>query len=1030
MSMNKGKYNMASTLPAGSAATVNILIAEDSPTQAQRLLHVLRQRGWNVSSAANGREALAMALESRPALIISDVVMPEMNGYELTRAVKTRPALRDVPVILVTTMSDPQDVIRGLECGADCFILKPYDETHLVDRVQYILLNREFRHAHDSGMGVEIHFNGQRHYITADRLQILNLLLSTYDAAIQRNQELSASQEALERTTAEMQAGNRFLDSLIEHMPVAIFVKDATDLVSVRVNRAAEALVGRPREELLGKPPFSVLPPEAAEAFNAASNRVLIEGTVEDIVWPDVPTVDGGKLSLHTRMVPVLDGYGDPSHLLIMCDDVTNQVRAEAELKALNAELMRKTAELERARHEAEEANRAKSAFLAAMSHEIRTPMNGVLGMVDVLHQSSLKGYQAEMVDLIRESAFSLLSIIEDILDFSKIEAGKLEVESAPVAVADVAEKACSLLNNLAAKKNVQLVLFIDPAIPAQVLGDALRMRQVLINIVNNAIKFCSGGERVGQVSVRVTLAGSSRSQATLELRVTDNGIGMDERTQARLFTSFSQADVSTTRRFGGTGLGLAISNHLVTLMGGRISVYSAPGEGATFIVHLPCALLPNVPPSVTPVPSSDLLGLHCVVVGGDEGLGNDHAVYLELGGAIVERAVSLAEARARTLSLPAGIAIWLVYRDSLFAADELRAAAAPIAGRDIRVVVVSFDRELMQERPLDMMLDGNALGRGRLVKAVALAAGRIQDQGEDERAGSLGLGHQPPSRKEALRQGRLVLITEDNETNQKVILRQLSLLGIAADVVADGQAALALWRSGDYALLLTDLHMPLMDGYQLTSAIRAEERAGGRKRIPIVALSANAVKDEVQRCQALGMDDYLSKPALLVDLSSMFQKWLPPLPAAHAHGESMGQADQLMDTHETTATRRPGDQAASGAGVSLPMDMRVLADLVGEDTEVIDEFVREFRLTLREGAAHIRAAASAGQTIAMAQVAHKLKSSARAMGALGLGALCERIEREGGTGPAGDGAVLLPAFEAEVAMIEKYLASIDKGRP
>jgi len=1020
---------MASTLPASSAATVNILIAEDSPTQAQRLLHVLRQRGWNVSSAANGREALAMALESRPALIISDVVMPEMNGYELTRAVKSRPALHDVPVILVTTMSDPQDVIRGLECGADCFILKPYDETHLVDRVQYILLNREFRHAHDSGMGVEIHFNGQRHYITADRLQILNLLLSTYDAAIQRNQELSASQEALERTTAEMQAGNRFLDSLIENMPVAIFVKDATDLRSVRVNRAAEALVGRPREELLGKPPFSVLPPEAAEAFNAASSRVLVEGRVEDIVWPDVPSVDRGKLSLHTRMVPVLDGYGDPSHLLIMCDDVTDQVRADAELKALNAELMRKTAELERARHEAEEANRAKSAFLAAMSHEIRTPMNGVLGMVDVLHQSSLKGYQAEMVDLIRESAFSLLSIIEDILDFSKIEAGKLEVESAPVAVADVVEKACSLLNNLAAKKNVQLALFTDPAIPAQVLGDALRMRQVLINIVNNAIKFCSGGERVGRVSVRVTLAGSSRSQATLELRVTDNGIGMDERTQARLFTSFSQADVSTTRRFGGTGLGLAISNHLVTLMGGRISVYSAPGEGATFSVHLPCALLPNVPPPATPMPSSDLVGLHCVVVGGDEGIGDDLAVYLELGGAIVERALSLAAVQARTLALPPGIAVWLVDMDSSPSADELRAVATALPGHDIRMVMVSFDRGLMQQRPLDMVLDGNALSRGRLVKAVALAVGRIQDQDEDERVGNLGLGQKPPSRREALLQGRLVLITEDNETNQKVVLRQLSLLGIAADVVADGQAALALWRSGDYALLLTDLHMPLMDGYQLTLAIRAEEKAGGRKRIPIVALSANAVKDELQRCQALGMDDYLSKPALLADLSAMFQKWLPPLPAAHVPDESTGRPGQLMATPAPAATPASGDEAVPDSGAGLPMDMRVLAELVGDEAAVIDEFVREFRVSLREGAAHIRAAALAGQTIAMAQAAHKLKSSARAMGALGLGSLCEQIEQEAGAGHTSEVAVLLTAFDAEVAMVVQYLASIDKGR-
>jgi PAS domain S-box-containing protein len=1000
---------------------VNILIAEDSPTQAQRLLHILRQRGWGVTAATNGREALQLALQERPALIISDVVMPEMDGYELTREIKANPRLRDVPVILVTTMSDPQDVIRGLECGADCFILKPYDEQHLVGRVQYILLNREFRHSHDSGMGVEIHFNGQRHYITADRLQILNLLLSTYDAAIQRNQELSASQEALERTSAEVQAANRFLDSVIENMPVAIFVKDATNLLSVRVNRAAELLVGRSREELLGKPPFSVLPAEAADAFNAASQRVLAKGVVEDIIWSDVPSFNRGKLSLHTRMVPVLDGYGDPSHLLIMCDDVTDQVRADAELKALNAELMRKTEELERARREAEEANRAKSAFLAAMSHEIRTPMNGVLGMVDVLHQTSLKGHQAEMVDLIRESAFSLLNIIEDILDFSKIEAGKLEIESAPISVADVAEKACVLLDNLASKKGVDLTLFIDPAIPAQVLGDALRVRQVLINIVNNAIKFSSGGERTGRVSVRATLASSSRTQVTLELRVTDNGIGMDERTQARLFTSFSQADVSTTRRFGGTGLGLAISNHLVSLMGGRISVYSAPGEGSTFIVHLPCALVPQAADSNGHAAVSDVAGLHCVVVGGPDGLAEDHAAYLEHDGAIVERVADLATARSKTVGYPPGVTVWVIDMDSEPpSADELRAAANAPTGQDIRIVVVAIERcnrsaPRREDTPGLVMLNGNALTRARLLKAVALAAGRIQEQAQDERMGSLGLPQVPPSRKEALRQGRLVLVTEDNETNQKVVLRQLGLLGISADVVSDGQAALAMWRSGDYALLLTDLHMPLMDGYQLTLAIRAEEKAGGRKRTPIIALSANAVKDEAQRCHTLGMDDYLSKPALLADLSVMLQKWLPPLPASPA---SPAPSEPFATSSASPAVAPPVP-----AG-EVPVDVRVLAELVGNDPAVIDEFLQEFQLSLREAAAQIRATALAGQVAATAQVAHKLKSSARAVGALALGDLCERIEREGNAGRIADVAALLPAFEAEMAAVEQYLAA------
>lgn len=1006
---------MGPTSHADTSLPVNILIAEDSPTQAQRLLHILRQRGWNVACAVNGREALAMALRERPALIISDVVMPEMDGYELTREVKSHPHLCDVPVILVTTMSDPQDVIRGLECGADCFILKPYDDQHLVGRVQYILLNRELRHADDSGMGVEIHFNGQRHYITADRLQILNLLLSTYYAAIQRNQELSASQEALARTTAEVQAGNGFLDSVIENMPVAIFVKDAANLHSVRVNRAAELLLNRPREELLGKQPFSVFPEDVAAAFQEASRRNLAKGVVEDFLWTEVPTHDQRTLALHTRMVPVFDGYGDPSHLLIMCDDVTDQVRADAELKALNAELQkvnaeltRKTEELERARSEAEAANRAKSAFLAAMSHEIRTPMNGVLGMVDVLHQSSLKGHQAEMVDLIRESAFSLLGIIEDILDFSKIEAGKLEIEAVPMSMADVVEKACSLLDNLAVKKGVEFTLFVDPAIPAQVLGDALRVRQVLINIVNNAIKFSSGGEHPGRVSVRATMAAASRTQVMLELRVTDNGIGMDERTQSRLFTSFSQADASTTRRFGGTGLGLAISQHLVSLMGGRISVYSSPGEGSTFVVHLPCVSRHPAPAADLPASgdaaSPDVAGLHCLVVGASQGLADDYAAYLEHGGAVVERVTDLATARSRALARPLPLAAWVIDMDSARTTpEELRATASGLPGQDIRIVTVAIRRgaALASGVPWMVAVNGNALGRGRLLRAVAQAAGRMGGLGLEERADNRGQPLAAPLRGQALRR---VLVTEDNETNQKVVLRQLALLGVAADVVSNGQEALALWRGGDYGLLITDLHMPLMDGYQLTVAIRAEEKASDRGRTPIVALSANAMKDEAQRCHALGMDGYLSKPALLEDLSAMLQKWL------------LGNG---------ASTQAAVAQSPAGGRVGVPVNVHALEQLVGNDPAVVSEFLHDFRVSLREAVVQIRAAVLSAQAGATAAAAHKLKSSARAVGAAALGELCESLERAGNAERASEIGALLPAFEAEAATVEQYLASL-----
>ena len=348
---------MLSTTPPVLPRSARILVAEDSPTQAQRLIYILSQRGYEVQAAADGRQALAMARSERPALVISDVVMPEMDGYELTREIKSDPQLRGTPVILVTTMSDPQDVIRGLECGADCFILKPYDEQHLIGRVHYILLNREFRQSHDSDMGVEIHFNGQRHYITADRLQILNLLLSTYDAAIQRFQELSLSREALERKTAEEEAGRRLLDAVLDHGTAAVLLKDACELRYVRANRAAEALLGDATASILGRTAMELYGAGQEALVRRLEHEALATGCVQEMLPLEIATPHRGVRAVRLRMVPVLQRHGDASHLVEILEDVTDDVAAQADIQALEAELQAlrqalesKTRELEQVR--------------------------------------------------------------------------------------------------------------------------------------------------------------------------------------------------------------------------------------------------------------------------------------------------------------------------------------------------------------------------------------------------------------------------------------------------------------------------------------------------------------------------------------------------------------------------------------------------------------------------------------------------------------------------------------------------------
>ena len=655
--------------------------------------------------------------------------------------------------------------------------------------------------------------------------------------------------------------------------------------------------------------------------------------------------------------------------------------QAQQEVLQLNADLERRvqdrTLALEHSNRElttamaaADEASMAKSSFLATMSHEIRTPMNGVIGMIDVLHQTSLRSDQVEMVGLIRESAFSLLSILDDTLDFSKIEAGRMEIESAPLSLTAVVENTSSMLDQLAARRHVELTLFIDPAIPDALLGDALRLRQVLVNLINNAIKFSAGLERRGRVAVRARRLDSDDRHVQIAIDIIDNGIGMNAEARSRLFTAFNQADTSTTRRFGGTGLGLAISRQLVGLMGGELEVDSTPDVGTTFTLILPFERAPDAAPALV----SEVAGLDCLVVGSADSMADDIACYLAAQGARIARANELR--KVPDVMAAAAAERWVLVVDggaTPIGEDDVHQQIGRVSphwdcvlvGRGVRRLAVHAGEHFVR-------IDGNVMTRRRLGHAVALAAGRVSDEVTPAPENPRLRDGASLSREQARQRGRLILIAEDNETNQKVLLRQLSLLGYTADVVDNGRLALDAWRSGDYALLLTDLHMPEMDGYALTAAIRAGE-ANGQPRSTIIAFTANALKGEGERCKAAGMDDYVTKPVQLVDLRRMLESWMPD-----AAGPPVAAPGAVDD------------------GSSMPsdvIDVGVLERFVGSDPAVIARLLGEFRVNGQQTGAALISAWAAGDLQEAWRLAHKLKSSARTVGALPLSALCERIE-------------------------------------
>jgi PAS domain S-box-containing protein len=1287
---------------------VEILIAEDSPTQAAQLTYLLEQRDYKVTAAANGREALALLARHKPALVISDIVMPELDGYGLCRAIKADETLKDIPVMLVTTLSDSNDVIRGLECGADNFLRKPYEERYLLSRVDYLLMNTRLRKSQKMQMGMEIELGGSKHFISSDRQQILDLLISTYEQAVeingelkQREKELAHSNQILqgltrlaaslngvtsEREVAETalrqalelpgvhagwislrtgESGFRLAatcglppalsgpdafdgdcacrrqllngelatgcniikcdrlarakggtEGICSHASVPLWLGDGRALgvmnlagegnslfsgadlellysvgnqVAVALERARmhenlEMLVAertakleaeieeRKRIErqhlrlvsiieatpdfvgtsdLAGHPIFinqaglnmlGYEPGQGISDINTAEmytgwaakkvweegvphamehgswsgetallsrdgtvipvSQVIIaqeeaDGEVKslstimrdiserkrdeealkrsqvllnetgrlaavggwelnidtgELLWTDelyrfyevdrnfkptldkvldfhapsskslreqalrraielgepfdleleVTTAKGNRRWIHSigradperrkvhgallditarkqaeialresreRLQRLLDsmfeaaygvdiegrctfvnqsflrmlGYqhadellGQPIHSLIhhshadgrpypasecrmyrayranqaanvsdevfwrsdgvaipveywshpiVADgevtgaiatfiDITERKQAQAALLQMNETLEQKvverTAELEQARHEADDANRAKSAFLSTMSHEIRTPMNALLGILELLALDKINSEQQRMLAMAESSGKSLLRIIDDILDFSKIEAGKLDIHPEPTAVTELIELTAQFFMPVARSKGLPLVYSTSPEISPALLADRLRLRQILNNFVSNAIKFTEQG----QVEIRAELVAHLPGADRIRISVADTGVGISAETQSRLFQPFSQADTETTRRYGGSGLGLVICQRLSEMMGGRIELDSAPGKGTTLRLTLDL-----------PVIDIELL--------------------------------QTAEATART---------------SVAAFQTNRA----------------------------------------------------------------------PSVAEARAAGTLVLLVDDHVTNREVLTEQLRILGYASEQAATSGEALLKWQCGTYALLITDCHMPDMDGYQLTRKIRQQEAETGRRRMPILAWTANAMQDVADTCAAAGMDDILIKPASLSALKEKLGRLLP-LPSMPGDAEAQ--------------TTRPIPQLGTPEKV---LDRAILRELSGGDAAMERKILLRFRTANQPDGEALGVAVAARDAKAVAHLAHRIKGAARMIGAAEYALACEILEQAGKSQD-------WPAVDVAQQRLDAALARLDR---
>ncbi|MBI3380760.1 MAG: response regulator [Aquabacterium sp.] len=646
------------------------------------------------------------------------------------------------------------------------------------------------------------------------------------------------------------QENQQLLQSIMDHAPAVIYAKD-TQGRYLLANQAFCDVVGVTHEQTIGHTDADLLPPEVARQF-MDNDREVLAGSCAQQQEELLPQSDGSTHTYMSLKFPVLGEGGEPFAVAGVSSDITPLVRA----KQL-----------------AEEATRAKSEFLANMSHEIRTPMNAIIGMSYLALQTAMNPQQRGYVEKVHRAAQNLLGIINDILDFSKVEAGKMELEVAPFSLDQVLDNLSSLVGLKAEEKGLELLFHTAPGLPPVLVGDVLRLGQVLTNLVNNAVKFTEHGE----VVVSVNEVAREGDHIELHMAVRDTGVGMSAEQQGRLFQSFTQADSSTSRQYGGTGLGLAICKQLVELMGGRIWLESTPGKGSTFHFTVRLGWSTHVE-EVRPRSLVKADGLRVLIVDDNlsageilQAFGQQFQFDVTVVGTGPDALDKVQQADKAGRPFEVALIDWkMPGMDGIECARLMQAAAHTSQPPAVIMVTVSARDEALKQAQARQVKLQAVLTKPVTASTMLEAVGSVLNGAMVSGDADLDMQAKAPMAELA---GTRVLLVEDNEVNQELIVALLTMVGVDVVLADNGQAALDMLEGlPDFDCVLMDGQMPVMDGYTAARHIRAQPRFA---KLPVIALSANAMANDVALAMASGMNDHIVKPIEVDTLFSKLAWWI-----------------------------------------------------------------------------------------------------------------------------------------------------------